>query len=170
MPLFEDLEERVARIEALKLYRLDDLNQAVLDLKKQEAALGRRVQLAEENLPHQVHAEVEAIGRRLHTIEDTWDKGQLQGLQEAYGEVVGRVDEHTHDTTHTHDLAHTHDTTHEHDLSHTHDTTHTHDLSHSHVNLEQRLASLEEEFAQRKTWDAQPWYQRWWRRLKGEQP
>ena len=159
MPLFEDLEGRVAKIEALGLYRLPDYMQAVLDVKKQTEANGRRLGQIEEALPARVESEVGSLSRRVHALEDAWGPTKFEVLAE-------RLDGHQHELP-THEHEHQHQLEqHEHDLTHSHD-----EFVHQHTELEERLAGVEQFMLRQRReaveWAGLPWYKRFWLLLSG---
>ena len=88
MGVFEDLELRVSRIEDLKLYRLDEMFLKLEAMHKEIAVLSRKIQIVEENLPAKVHSEVEALGRRVHNVETTWDISRIGILESNQQKII----------------------------------------------------------------------------------
>lgn len=148
-PTGEDLKLQQDRL-AVEQHRLEAEHQA----------LGRRMHAIESESNQAQHGEIQALGRRVSAIEELG--ARVDSLRDALSSLIGQQAITQQEGLNVLKV----------ELSVIRGQVGalTAALEGQRDNFSARMVMLEERESARIRWDAQPWYVRWWRRIKGERP
>lgn len=151
--------ERLPSAEDLKVQQ-DRLMVEQQRLTAEHQAIGRRMHAIESESNQAQHHEIQALGRRVSAIEDLNER--VSKLRDALGALIGQQAVSHQEAINGVRI----------DLLQVQAA-----LGQMRAQMEAhhdrssgRIAALEAWYVAQQTWNAQPWWVRWWRRIKGERP